>query len=191
MFILVCLNEVICLINLVGIHRDLFKQFLNCFQKRQLSHVRLAILFEHKNCLLFIFRPKQKRLNIQNEVDPTSNLPQTRRDHILRCTIERTIRFRTFVRKGIRKKNGFFFQDVNPNFFQCPKEYSMKYLLSNEYMRIWFQERAIYEKDTYSALETIANEKILRRKHVLRRNIKKDPLELPPIKIKKYAPFQK
>lgn len=44
----------------------------------------------------------------------------------------------------------------------------MNFLMSNEYMRIWFKERAVYEKSTYTREQIIKEENKIKRRFVQR-----------------------
>ncbi|XP_056636602.1 uncharacterized protein LOC130893161 [Diorhabda carinulata] len=45
---------------------------------------------------------------------------------------------------------------------------NMKFLMSNEYMRMWFKQRAVFEKYTYTREEIIKSESKIHRKFVQR-----------------------
>lgn len=51
----------------------------------------------------------------------------------------------------------------------------MQFIMSNEYMRIWFNDRALYEKDTYSREQIIKEESRIRRRFVQRMMTYKKP----------------
>ncbi|XP_030768268.1 uncharacterized protein LOC115891830 [Sitophilus oryzae] len=54
-----------------------------------------------------------------------------------------------------------------PSYLLEPRE-NMIFLMSNEYMRMWFNERGKYEKDTYSKEEIIKEESKIKRRFVQR-----------------------
>ncbi|XP_076255106.1 uncharacterized protein LOC143193053 [Rhynchophorus ferrugineus] len=61
-----------------------------------------------------------------------------------------------------------------PTYLSEPKE-DMHFLMSNEYMRIWFRERAKYEKGTYSKEAIIKEESKIKRRFVQRMMTYKKP----------------
>ena len=44
----------------------------------------------------------------------------------------------------------------------------MSFIMSNEYMRMWFKERGKYERDTYSKEQIIKEESKIKRRFVQR-----------------------
>lgn len=64
----------------------------------------------------------------------------------------------------------------------------MGFLLSNEYMRMWFKERQAYEKENYANKEKAITETNIKRRFVQRMmtNPKQQIKEIPIIKMKKF-----
>ncbi|KAL1513308.1 hypothetical protein ABEB36_002730 [Hypothenemus hampei] len=61
-----------------------------------------------------------------------------------------------------------------PSYLKEPIE-DMRFIMSNEYMRKWFKEREIYEKNTYSKIEIIKGESKIKRRYVQRMMTYKKP----------------
>ncbi|XP_018325503.1 uncharacterized protein LOC108737262 [Agrilus planipennis] len=63
------------------------------------------------------------------------------------------------------------------------------FVMTNEYLRMWMRERAIYEKDVYSSLEAEKDKGRIRRRYVLRDMTKKKPdkmRDMPIITLKRF-----
>ncbi|KAJ8921006.1 hypothetical protein NQ315_015802 [Exocentrus adspersus] len=54
-----------------------------------------------------------------------------------------------------------------PSYENDPKE-NMNFLMSNEYMRMWFQEKGGYDKDTYTREQIIKDESKIKRRIIQR-----------------------
>lgn len=66
----------------------------------------------------------------------------------------------------------------------------MFWLLSDEYKRIWFKEREMYNKFQYAALETLAKEKLIERRYVKRKPRNNNQTRaLPVINLKRFVWF--
>ncbi|EFA03536.1 hypothetical protein TcasGA2_TC013539 [Tribolium castaneum] len=65
---------------------------------------------------------------------------------------------------------------------------NFRFLMSNEYMRLWFKERDLYQKENYSKQEKAQNESSLKRGFVqrMRTNTTLESRELPVIQLKRF-----
>ncbi|CAH1369309.1 unnamed protein product [Tenebrio molitor] len=72
--------------------------------------------------------------------------------------------------------------------YESAKHVNMRFLMSNEYMRLWFKERELYQKENYSKQEKARNEAHLKRGFVQRMmtNPKLHTRELPTIQLKRF-----
>ncbi|XP_044266399.1 uncharacterized protein LOC123012505 [Tribolium madens] len=72
--------------------------------------------------------------------------------------------------------------------YENVKQVNFRFLMSNEYMRLWFKERDLYQKENYSKQEKAQNESSLKRGFVQRMmtNPKLESRELPIIQLKRF-----
>lgn len=67
----------------------------------------------------------------------------------------------------------------------------MRFIISNEYMRKWFNERATYEKNTYSRENIIKEESKIKRRFVQRMMTYKKPNKLEVLEQIQPSPLMK